>query len=226
MEEASDLANVLKAGKLPAPTRIIEEAVVGASVGESAVRAGVISSLVGLLAVLIFVMVYYNKAGWIANLALLVNLILLLGVMASFGATLTLPGIAGMVLSVGMAVDANVLIYERIKEEFDEGKPFATAVRNGFKFAMPSIIDSNVTTLITGIVLFIFGTGLILGFATTLLIGIFTSLFCAIFISRLVFEYYIKKGKTITFFTACTEKLFKDTKIDFVNKRRIFYMIS
>jgi SecD/SecF fusion protein len=226
LEEASDLANVLKAGKLPAPTHIIEEAVVGASVGESAVRAGVISSLVGLLAVLIFVMVYYNKAGWIANLALIVNLILLMGVMASFGATLTLPGIAGMVLSVGMAVDANVLIYERIKEELDEGKPFATAVRNGFKFAMPSIIDSNVTTLITGVVLFIFGTGLILGFATTLLIGIFTSLFCAIFISRLVFEHYIKKGKTITFFTAWTEKLFKDTHIDFVNKRRIFYMIS
>jgi SecD/SecF fusion protein len=226
LEEASDLANVLKAGKLPAPTHIIEEAVVGASVGESAVRAGVISSLVGLLAVLIFVMVYYNKAGWIANLALLVNLILLLGVMASFGATLTLPGIAGMVLSVGMAVDANVLIYERIKEELNEGKPFATAVRNGFRFAMPSIIDSNVTTLITGVVLFIFGTGLILGFATTLLIGIFTSLFCAIFISRLVFEHYIKKGKTITFFTAWSEKLFKDTNIDFVNKRRIFYMIS
>jgi len=226
LEEASDLANVLKAGKLPAPTHIIEEAVVGASVGESAVRAGVISSLVGLLAVLIFVMVYYNKAGWIANLALIVNLILLMGVMASFGATLTLPGIAGMVLSVGMAVDANVLIYERIKEELDEGKPFAIAVRNGFKFAMPSIIDSNVTTLITGVVLFVFGTGLILGFATTLLIGIFTSLFCAIFISRLVFEYYIKKGKTVTFFTAWTEKLFKDTQIDFVNKRRIFYMIS
>ncbi|WP_341226615.1 protein translocase subunit SecDF [uncultured Arcticibacterium sp.] len=226
LEEASDLANVLKAGKLPAPTHIIEEAIVGASVGESAVRAGVISSLVGLLAVLIFVLVYYNKAGWIANLALIVNLILLLGVMASFGATLTLPGIAGMVLSVGMAVDANVLIYERIKEELDEGKPFATAVRNGFKFAMPSIIDSNVTTLITGIILFIFGTGLVLGFATTLLIGIFTSLFCAIFISRLVFEHYIKKGKTVTFFTAWTEKMFKDTNIDFVNKRRIFYMIS
>ncbi|AWV99621.1 protein translocase subunit SecDF [Arcticibacterium luteifluviistationis] len=226
LEEASDLANVLKAGKLPAPTHIIEEAVVGASVGESAVRAGVISSLAGLLAVLIFVLVYYNKAGWIANLALIVNLILLLGVMASFGATLTLPGIAGMVLSIGMAVDANVLIYERIKEELDEGKPFATAVRNGFRFAMPSIIDSNVTTLITGIILFIFGTGLVLGFATTLLIGIFTSLFCAIFISRLVFEYYIKKGKTVTFFTAWTEKMFKDTDIDFVNKRKIFYMIS
>lgn len=226
LEEASDLANVLKAGKLPAPTHIIEEAVVGASVGESAVRAGVISSLVGLLAVLIFVMIYYNRAGWIANLALIVNLVLLLGVMASFGATLTLPGIAGMVLSVGMSVDANVLIYERVKEELNEGKPFATAVRNGFKFAMPSIIDSNVTTLITGVILFIFGTGLVLGFATTLLIGIFTSLFCAIFISRLIFEHYIKKGKTVTFFTGWSKKLFKDTNIDFVNKRRIFYMIS
>ncbi|MGR3811141.1 protein translocase subunit SecDF [Jiulongibacter sp. NS-SX5] len=226
LEEASDLANVLKAGKLPAPTNIIEEAVVGASVGSSAVKAGVISSLVGLLSVLIFVLIYYNKAGWIANVALIVNLVLLLGVMASFGATLTLPGIAGMVLSVGMSVDANVLIYERVKEELNEGKPFGTAVRNGFKFAMPSIIDSNVTTLITGIILFIFGTGLVLGFATTLLIGIFTSLFCAIFISRLIFEHYIKKGKTISFFTNWSERLFKDTNINFVDNRKKFYMVS
>jgi SecD/SecF fusion protein len=226
VEEAQDLANVLKAGKLPAPTNIIEEAIVGATVGEKAVNAGVISSLVGLLAVLIFVLVYYNQAGWIANVALLVNLVLLLGVMASFGATLTLPGIAGMVLSVGMSVDANVLIYERVKEELNEGKPFPLAISNGFRFAMPSIIDSNVTTLITGVILFIFGTGLVLGFATTLLIGIFTSLFCAIFISRLIFDYLLKKGKTINFFTAWTEKLFKDTDIDFINRRKIFYTIS
>ncbi len=226
VEEALDLANVLKAGKLPAPTNIIEEAVVGASVGTEAVRAGVISSLVGLLSVLIFVLIYYSRAGWIANIALIVNLILLLGVMASFGATLTLPGIAGMVLSVGMSVDANVLIYERVKEELNEGKSFAEAIKNGFKFAMPSIIDSNVTTLITGIILFIFGTGLVLGFATTLLIGIFTSLFCAIFISRLIFDYYIRKGKTVNFFTAWTDKLFKDTNIDFVTKRKVFYSIS
>ena len=226
LEEASDLANVLKAGKLPAPTNIIEEAVVGASVGSSAVRAGVISSIVGLLAVLLFVLVYYSQAGWIANVALVVNLLLLLGVMASFGATLTLPGIAGMVLSVGMSVDANVLIYERVKEELLDGKSFPDAIRNGFKFAMPSIIDSNVTTLITGIILFIFGTGLVLGFATTLLIGIFTSLFCAIFISRLIFDFYIKKGKTVKFFTNWTSKLFNDTQIDFVNKRKVFYMIS
>lgn len=226
VEEAQDLANVLKAGKLPAPTNIIEEAVVGATVGEKAVTAGVLSSIVGLIAVLLFVLVYYNQAGWIANIALIVNLVLLLGVMASFGATLTLPGIAGMVLSVGMSVDANVLIYERVKEELNEGKPFPLAIANGFKFAMPSIIDSNVTTLITGVVLFIFGTGLILGFATTLLIGIFTSLFCAIFISRLIFDRLLKKGKTVKFFTSWSERLFKDTAIDFVSRRRVFYMIS
>ncbi|MFN3784722.1 MAG: protein translocase subunit SecDF [Spirosomataceae bacterium] len=226
IEEAQDLANVLKAGKLPAPTNIIEEAVVGATVGSDAVRAGVISSVIGLLSVLLFVLIYYNQAGWIANIALLVNLVLLLGVMASFGATLTLPGIAGIVLSVGMSVDANVLIYERIKEELNNGKPFGVAISEGFKHAMPSIIDSNVTTLITGIILFVFGTGLILGFATTLLIGIFTSLFCAVFITRLIFEQYIKKGKSVNFFTKWTEKLFKDANFDFVTRRRTFYLIS
>jgi SecD/SecF fusion protein len=226
IEEAQDLANVLKAGKLPAPTNIIEEAVVGATVGSDAVRAGVISSAIGLLSVLLFVLIYYNQAGWIANIALLVNLVLLLGVMASFGATLTLPGIAGIVLSVGMSVDANVLIYERIKEELNNGKPFGVAISEGFRHAMPSIIDSNVTTLITGIILFVFGTGLILGFATTLLIGIFTSLFCAIFITRLIFEQYIKKGKSVNFFTSWTEKLFKDANFDFVTRRRTFYLIS
>jgi len=226
IEEAQDLANILKAGKLPAPTNIIEEAVVGATVGSEAVRAGVISSLVGLLGVLLFVLVYYNQAGWVANIALLVNLVLLLGVMASFGATLTLPGIAGIVLSVGMSVDANVLIYERIKEELAAGKPFGAAISEGFRQAMPSIIDSNVTTLITGVILFVFGTGLILGFATTLLIGIFTSLFCAVFITRLIFEHYINKGKSINFFTNWTDRLFKDSKFDFLSRRRTFYMIS
>jgi SecD/SecF fusion protein len=226
VEQATDLANVLKAGKLPAPTSIIEEAVVGASVGSEAVKAGVLSSLLGLVSVLVFVLLYYNKAGWIANAALLVNLLLLLGVMASFGATMTLPGIAGLVLSVGMSVDANVLIYERIKEEMALGKSFGTSIVEGFKNAMPSIIDSNVTTLITGIILFIFGTGLVKGFATTLLIGIFTSLFCAVFVSRLIFDYFIKKGKTINFRTQWTEKLFNDSNFDFVKRRKTFYGIS
>ncbi|RFS15960.1 protein translocase subunit SecDF [Emticicia sp. C21] len=226
VEEAQDLANVLKAGKLPAPTNIISEDIVGATVGSEAAQAGIISSLVGLLVVLGFVLIYYNKAGVIADIALIVNLFLLLGVMASFGATLTLPGIAGMVLSVGVSVDANVLIYERIKEELALGKTFKDAVRDGFKNAMSSIIDSNVTTLITGVVLFAFGTGLILGFATTLLIGIFTSLFSAIFVSRLLFEYYIGKGKTISFSTKWSDKLFKDSKFDFVSKRKLYYTIS
>ncbi|PLK46348.1 protein translocase subunit SecDF [Emticicia sp. TH156] len=226
VEEAQDLANVLKAGKLPAPTNIISEDIVGATVGSEAAQAGIISSLVGLLIVLGFVLIYYNKAGVIADIALIVNLFLLLGVMASFGATLTLPGIAGMVLSVGVSVDANVLIYERIKEELALGKTFKDAVRDGFKNAMSSIIDSNVTTLITGVVLFVFGTGLILGFATTLLIGIFTSLFSAIFVSRLFFEYYISKGKSVSFVTKWSEKLFKDSKFDFVSKRKLYYTIS
>jgi SecD/SecF fusion protein len=225
-EQAIDLANVLKSGKLPAPTNIIEEAVVGASVGSDAASAGIISSLIGILVVLVFVLIYYNKAGFIADLALIINILLLLGVMASFGATLTLPGIAGMVLSVGMSVDANVLIYERIKEELQLGKAFPLAVRDGFKNAMSSIIDSNVTTAITGIVLFVFGTGLILGFATTLLIGIATSLFSAIFITRLIFEYYIGKGKTVSFSSKLTDKLFKDSKFDFVSKRKTYYTIS
>jgi SecD/SecF fusion protein len=226
VEQALDLANVLKAGKLPAPTNIIEEAEVGASVGSNALSAGILSSIIGLIAVLIFVMVYYNQAGWIANAALLINLVLLLGVMASFGATMTLPGIAGLVLSVGMSVDANVLIFERIKEEMIAGKSFVASITDGFKHAMPSIIDSNVATLITGVILFIFGTGLVKGFATTLLIGIFTSLFCAVFVARLIFEYYIKRGKTINFKTAWTERLFKDSNIDFIQKRKTFYMIS
>ncbi len=226
IEQAQDLANVLKAGKLPAPTTIVEEAVVGASVGSQALNAGVISSLVGLVAVLIFVVMYYSSAGWIANLALIVNLILLLGIMASFGATMTLPGIAGMVLSVGMSVDANVLIYERVKEELAAGKNFATAIARGFKNAMPSIIDSQLTSVITGVILFIFGTGLVKGFATTLLIGIGTSLFCAIFVSRLIFDNLIKKGKTINFRTAWTEKLFGDTNIDFIKNRNRFYTVS
>jgi len=226
VEQAQDLANVLKAGKLPAPTTIVEEAVVGASVGSQAFKAGVISSLVGLLAVLVFVIMYYSRAGWIANLALVVNLVLLLGIMASFGATMTLPGIAGMVLSIGMSVDANVLIYERIKEEMAAGKAFPTAIALGFKNAMPSILDSQLTSVITGVILFIFGTGLIKGFATTLLIGIGTSLFCAIFVSRLIFDNLIKKGKTINFRTAWTERLFGDSNIDFIKNRKRFYMIS
>jgi SecD/SecF fusion protein len=226
VEETKDMANVLKAGKLPAPTNIVEESVVGATLGSEAVSAGVLSSVIGILLVLAFVVFYYNRAGFIADLALIVNLFFLLGVMASLGAVLTMPGIAGIVLSIGMAVDANVLIFERIKEELALGKGFKQAVTDGFQNALSSIIDSNVTTFLTGIVLFIFGTGLILGFATTLIIGILTSLFAAIFITRLILEYYIRNGKTLSFSSSWAKNLFKDSNFDFVSRRKLYYTVS
>ena len=226
VEETKDMANVLKAGKLPAPTNIVEESVVGATLGSEAVQAGVLSSVIGILLVLVFVVFYYNRAGFIADLALVVNLFFLLGVMASLGAVLTMPGIAGIVLSIGMAVDANVLIFERIKEELALGKSFKLSVTDGFKNALSSIIDSNVTTFLTGIILFIFGTGLILGFATTLIIGILTSLFAAIFITRLLLEYYIRNGKTLSFTSSWSKNLFKDSNFDFVSRRKLYYTVS
>ncbi|GAB3733625.1 protein translocase subunit SecDF [Spirosoma lituiforme] len=226
VEETKDMANVLKAGKLPAPTNIVEENVVGATLGSEAVNAGVLSSIIGILLVLAFVVFYYNRAGFIADIALIVNLFFLMGVMASLGAVLTMPGIAGIVLSIGMAVDANVLIFERIKEEMALGKGFKQAVADGFKNALSSIIDSNVTTFLTGVVLFIFGTGLILGFATTLIIGILTSLFAAIFITRLMLEYYIRNGKTLTFTSSWAKNLFKDSDFDFVSRRKLYYTVS
>ncbi|GAB3914136.1 protein translocase subunit SecDF [Larkinella knui] len=226
VEETKDMANILKAGKLPAPTNIVEEAVVGATLGSEAVSAGVLSSVVGLIIVLIFVVAYYGSAGFIADLALFVNLFFLLGIMASLGAVLTMPGIAGIVLTIGMAVDANVLIFERIKEELALGKPFKQAIADGFTNAYSSIIDSNVTTLLTGVILFIFGTGLILGFATTLVIGILTSLFAAIFITRIILEQYVKNGKTLPFGTSWSRNLFKDSAFDFVSRRKLYYTIS
>jgi len=226
VEETKDMSNVLKAGKLPAPTSIVEEAVVGSTLGAEAIRDGVVSSLVGLVIVLVFMFAYYSKAGWIADLALLINLFLLMGIMASIGAVLTLSGIAGIVLTIGMAVDANVLIYEGIKVEIEEGKPFRQAVTDGFKHSLTAIIDSNVTTLLTGIILYIFGTGLVKGFATTLIIGLITSLFTAIFITRLLLEAQIKKGKTFTFYSGLTKNWFKDNSFDFVSQRRTFYIVS
>ncbi len=226
VEETKDMSNVLKAGKLPAPTHIVEEAVVGSTLGSEAIRDGVISSLVGLVIVLVFMLAYYGGAGWIADLALFVNLFLLMGIMASLGAVLTLSGIAGIVLTIGMAVDANVLIYEGIKVEIQEGKPFKQAVTDGFKHSLTAILDSNVTTLLTGIILYIFGTGLVKGFATTLIIGLVTSLFTAIFITRLFLEAQINKGKSFKFYSGLTKNWFKDNNFDFVSQRRTFYIVS
>ena len=226
IEDTQDLANVLKAGRLPAPARIVSEYVVGPSLGAESISAGLISTIAGVIVILLFMAMYYSTAGLVANIALLINLFFLMGVLASLGAVLTLPGIAGIVLSLGMSVDANVLIYERIREELAEGKSIRLAIAEGFKKAMPSILDSNITTFLTGVILYIFGQGPIVGFATTLMIGIATSLFAAIFISRLVFEWMLEGKKTIKFSIKATQNLFKDTKFDFITGRKKFYILS
>jgi SecD/SecF fusion protein len=227
LTEAQDLANALKSGKLPAAARIIEADVVGASLGQEAIQSGTLSFIIALILVLIWMIIYYGKAGIFSDTALALNILFIFGVLASFGAVLTLPGIAGIVLTIGMAVDANVLIYERIKEELAKGKGQKEAIYDGFAGALSSILDANVTTLLTGIILYIFGTGPVKGFATTLIIGIITSLFSAIFITRLLIEWYInKKGNTLTFNTKITKGWFQNIKIDFLNKRKIAYMIS
>jgi SecD/SecF fusion protein len=226
VEESEDLANVLKAGKLPAPARIIEEAVVGPSLGQEAIDAGLRSFMFALIIILAYMMFYYAKAGVASNLALIANLFFVMGVLASISATLTLPGIAGIVLTIGMSVDANVLIYERIREELTQGKGIKLAIADGYKNAYSSIIDANITTLLTGIVLLVFGSGPIKGFATTLIIGILTSLFSAIFITRLIMEWYLERKSDVTFSTKLTEGAFKNMNFSFVGKRKMFYVIS
>lgn len=225
-EEAKDLANILKAGKLPAPARIVEEAIVGPSLGAEAISAGLFSVIAGLLLVLVFMIVYYAKAGIVANVALFANIFFIFGVLASLQAVLTLPGIAGIVLTIGMAVDANVLIFERIREELERGKSLRQAIADGFKNSLSSIIDANVTTLLTGIILYSFGTGPIRGFATTLIVGILTSLFSALFITRLLIEWYLNKEKEVSFGTKWSMGVFSNLNIDFLSKRKMWYGIS
>ena len=225
-EEATDLVNVLKSGKLPAPASIIQEQVVGPSLGAKSIRAGMISFLIAFLLVLIYMIFFYQGAGVAADIALLCNVLLLFGVLVSFGAVLTLPGIAGLVLTMGMAVDANVIIYERIKEELAAGKGLSKAVSDGYKNAYSAIIDGQVTTLLTGIVLFIFGSGPVQGFATTLIIGIITSVLTSIFITRLIFDDRIKKGKNITFENSLTRNFMKNTHFDFIGARKWSYIVS
>jgi SecD/SecF fusion protein len=226
LQEAEDLAAVLKAGKLPAPARIIEEAIVGPTLGEEAIKSGFMSFVLALILILIYMAFYYSSAGIVADLALLANLFFVLGVLSSLGATLTLPGIAGIVLTIGMSVDANVLIYERIREELRAGKGVRLAIVDGYNNAYSSIIDANITTLLTGIILYIFGSGPIRGFATTLIIGIATSLFAAIFITRLLFEWRLDKNAKPSFSTKMTENLLTNANFAFVKKRKIFYIIS
>jgi SecD/SecF fusion protein len=227
IEEADDLANILKSGKLPAPARIISDTIVGPTLGKEAIKAGFNSFIIAFAFVLAFMIFYYSKsAGTIANIALVANVFLLFGVLASLNAVLTLPGIAGIVLTMGMAVDANVLIYERIREELRAGKGMKLAIADGYRHAYSAIIDSNVTTILTGIVLYVFGTGPIKGFATTLVIGILTSMFTAIFITRIIYESLLKRNKKLTFSIKITADVFKHTKIDFIGMRKYFYIVS
>ena len=226
VNEAKDLANILKSGKLPAPARIIEEAIVGPSLGEEAISSGLTSFVFALILVLIYMIFYYSRAGLASNLALLANIFFIFGVLSSLSAVLTLPGIAGIILTIGMSVDANVLIYERIREELRNGKGIRLAISDGYNSAYSSIIDANVTTLLTGIILYTFGTGPIKGFATTLIIGILTSLFAAIFITRLVISARLNKGKSMTFATKLTEGAFKNININFIGLRKKFYVFS
>jgi SecD/SecF fusion protein len=226
LEEAQDLANILKAGKLPAPARIMEEAVVGPSLGREAVRAGMNSFILAFILVLAYMIVYYNRAGLVANIALITNIFFLFGVLASLKAVLTLPGMAGIVLTLGMAVDANVIIYERIKEEIRAGKGIRLAITDGYRNAYSAIIDGNVTTLLTGIVLYIFGTGPVQGFATTLIIGILSSLFTAIFISRMIFTWLLNRNKTVSFSNKYTANVLANSAIDFIGNRRKAYIFS
>jgi len=227
VNETKDIANVLRAGKLPASAEIIQSEVVGPSLGQEAIDSGFMSFMIAMAFVLLWMIFYYGKAGIAADIALIFNIVLIFGVLTSLGAVLTLPGIAGIVLTIGMSVDANVLIFERIKEELARGKGKAQAVADGFSNALSSILDANITTGLTAIILFIFGSGPIKGFATTLLIGIVTSLFTAIFITRLLVDWYIsKKGRDLQFSTGITKNLFTNMNINFLGKRKIAYVIS
>lgn len=228
LEETADLENVLRAGKLPAAAEIVQSEIVGPSLGQEAIDSGILSSIIGLLAIALWMVFYYGRAGWYANVALVVNLILLFGILASFGAVLTLPGIAGIVLTMGTAVDANIIIYERAKEELREGKSLEDAVVSafGWKGAMRSIIDANVTHILTGLILFVFGNGPIKGFATTLLIGILTSLFTSIFIARFFIDNDIVKGRSLMFSTSITKNWFTGFHFDFLKIKKFTYAFS
>lgn len=226
VKEAKDLANILKAGKLPAPARIVQSEIVGPSLGQESITAGMISFAIAFVIVLVWMVFFYSKSGFYADIAIFVNILFIFGILASLGATLTLPGIAGIILTIGMAVDANVIINERIKEELRLGKSDKQAVRDGYGNAYSSIIDANVTTFLTSLILFIFGKGPIQGFATTMMIGIITSLITAIFVSRLFIEADLKHGRKLNVSTSIVKNWFMNTNFQFIAKKNAFYILS
>jgi len=225
-DESSDLANILKSGKLPAPAKIVQEQVVGPTLGENAIHGGILSFSISFVIIFLLMLVYYNTSGWIANIALILNLLFTIGVLTGLGATLTAPGIAGLVLTIGMAVDTNVIIYERIKEELTKGKTYIQAVNEGYKRSLPPVLDAHVTTLLTAIILFSFGLGPVRGFATTQIIGILLSLFCGILVSRWVTDWFTNKKKHLEYFTPISRRIFKHANFKFIEYRKIAYVIS
>jgi SecD/SecF fusion protein len=224
--EATDLADILKSGKLPAPAKIVAEQQVGPTLGQDAVKGGSMSFIVSFLVIFILMLIYYNTAGWVANIALILNLLFTIGILSALGFTLTAPGIAGLVLTIGMAVDTNVIIFERIKEELTKGKSYILAVSDGYKRSYAPVIDAHVTTFLTAAILFIFGLGPVLGFATTQMLGIALSLFCGILISRLVTDFYTNKQRHFKYFTSVSEKVFKHSDFKFIQYRKVSYAIS
>lgn len=226
VEEAKDLANILKAGKLPVPTRIVEEEVVGPTLGQESINQGMFSIFAGFLTIILFMMAYYSNSGFVADIAVLLNVFLVVGILVPVGAVLTLPGIAGIVLTVGMAVDANVLINERIRDEIHNGLPLKEAITKGYEAASTSIWDANLTTVLAGFVLLYFGSGPVQGFATTLIIGIFTSLFTSVYFTRILIESRLKRGKGFSFSTSFSKDLFRNVNFDFVSKRKFAYVLS
>jgi SecD/SecF fusion protein len=228
IEEAKDLANILNAGSLPAPVKIVEEAIIGPTLGKKAQAEGISSMLLGLGLVVLFMILYYAKGGLIANLALIFNVLFILGMLAQLNAVLTLPGIAGIVLTIGMSIDANVLIFERIREELRAGVLMKVAIDRGYQKAYSSIIDSNITTFLTGAILYVLGQGPIRGFATTLMVGIVSSFFSAVFITRVLMSWIVSRGQEnwLTFSFAYSKNILSNLTIDFLKMRRLSYAIS
>ncbi len=226
VEEAHDLANILKSGKLNAPARIVQEQVVGPTLGKEAVHGGALAFGISFLVIFTLMLVYYNTAGWVANIALILNLLFTIGILSALHATLTAPGIAGLVLTIGMAVDTNVIIFERIKEELTRGKSYQIAVHDGYRRSLAPVLDAHVTTFLTAAILAYFGLGPVLGFATTQMLGIVLSLFCGILVSRLVTDFYTNKNRHFQYFTGISRKIFKHASFKFIEYRKVTYGIS
>jgi SecD/SecF fusion protein len=226
VEEAQDLANILKAGKLEAPAKIVHEEIVGPTLGQDAVNGGVLSFTLAFAVIFILMLVYYNTAGLVANIALILNLLFTVGVLSALHATLTAPGIAALVLTIGMAVDTNVIIFERIKDELSKGATHEQAVKLGYSRSLPPVLDGHITTLLTAIILFIYGLGPVLGFATTQILGILLSLFCGILVSRLVTDAYTNKNRHFNYFTTVSKSVFKNANFQFIKYRKVAYAVS